>query len=260
MQPITLITGASAGIGSALAREFHARGHDCVLVARRAAQLEALADELTTAHGRRPHVLALDLLARDAVDEIARELSARGLEPAIVINNAGFGLLGQASDLDCGQQFAMIDLNVRALTALSLRFIESLERHRGGIINLGSTAAFFPGPRMAVYYATKAYVLSFTEALNRELEPRGIRVMAVCPGPVPTEFQAFCGIKEKTPPLLTVSAERVARETYEGFMRGKRLIVPGLANKLTSILPRFLPRALTLALVNAFQMKARKRP
>jgi len=259
MQPVTLITGASVGIGAALAREFCARGHDCVLVARRAALLEALADELAKAHGRRPHVLAIDLLAANATEQIASELKARELEPAIVINNAGFGLLGRASELDHARQLAMIDLNVRVLTDLSLRFVDSLERHRGGIINLASVAAFFPGPAMAVYYAGKAYVLSFSEALNQEFKPRGIKVMAVCPGPVPTEFQAVAGITQDTPALLTISAERVARETYDGFMAGKRLVVPGLGNKMSALAPRVLPRGLTLALVNLFQMKARMR-
>jgi short-subunit dehydrogenase len=230
-----------------------------VLVARRAALLEALADELAKAHGRRPHVLAIDLLAANATEQIASELKARELEPAIVINNAGFGLLGRASELDHARQLAMIDLNVRVLTDLSLRFVDSLERHRGGIINLASVAAFFPGPAMAVYYAGKAYVLSFSEALNQEFKPRGIKVMAVCPGPVPTEFQAVAGITQDTPALLTISAERVARETYDGFMAGKRLVVPGLGNKMSALAPRVLPRGLTLALVNLFQMKARMR-
>jgi uncharacterized protein len=258
MQPVTLITGGSAGIGVAFAREFSARGHDCVLVARRLAQLEAVAAELASAHGRRPHVLAIDLAAPDATDQIAVELERRGLEPAIVINNAGFGLLGTARDLDHGQQLAMIDLNVRAVTALSLRFVDSLARHRGGIINLGSTAAFFPGPGMAVYYASKAYVLSLSEALHQELKARGVKVMAVCPGPVPSEFQALAGITQDTPALITCSAERVARETYDGFMRGKRLLVPGLGNKLTALLPRLLPRGAMLAVIDVFQMKAAK--
>ena len=258
MQPVTLITGASVGIGAALARKFTAHGHDCVLVARRTAKLEALADELAKAHGRRPHVLAIDLLTTDATEQIVKWLSARGIEPAIVINNAGFGLLGTASDLDRARQLSMIDLNMRILTDLSLRFVDGLERHRGGIINLASVAAFFPGPGMAVYYATKAYVLSFSEALQQELKPRGIKVLAVCPGPVATEFQATAGIDKNTPALLTISAERIARETYDSFMRGKRLIVPGLGNKLATLAPRFLPRGITLALVNAFQMKREK--
>ena len=193
MKPVALVTGASAGIGVELARVFAAQGHDLVLVARREDRLSALADEIAAAGRPRPTVLALDLERRDAVAMLAAQLSAQGLEPAYVINNAGFGLSGPAAKLSRDEQLAMIDLNVRALTELSLAFIESLERHRGGILNVASVAAFLPGPGMAVYYASKAYVLSFSEALHRELAGRGIRVTALCPGPVETEFQAAVG-------------------------------------------------------------------
>ena len=145
------------------------------------------------------------------------------------------------------------------LTDLSLRFVESLGRHRGGIINLASVASYFPGPGMAVYYATKAYVLSYTEALSRELAPIGIKVTAVCPGPVPTQFQARAGLDRRLPPLITVSAEQVAREAYDGFMRGKRVVVPGLLNKFVVATPRLVPRALLLRLVEANQMRAASR-
>jgi short-subunit dehydrogenase len=147
----------------------------------------------------------------------------------------------------------MIDLNVRVLTDLSLRFVDSLERHRGGILNVASVASFMPGPDMAVYHATKAYVLSFSEALHRELEPRGIRVTALCPGPVETEFIAQAGVPEGTfPRFLMRSAERVAREGYDGLMRGQRVVVPGSANKAATLLPRLLPRGIVLRMVRAF--------
>jgi uncharacterized protein len=195
MRPIALITGASAGIGAELARVFAAHGHELVLVARREERLTALADAIAAAGGPRPTVLSLDLARRDAVATLAAELSSRGLEPAIVVNNAGFGLVGPAAALSRAEQLAMIDLNVRALTELSLAFIDSLARHRGGILNVASVAAFLPGPGMAVYYASKAYVLSFSEALHQELSRRGIRVTALCPGPVPTEFAARAGLR-----------------------------------------------------------------
>ena len=195
MKPVALITGASAGIGAELARVFARNGHELVLVARREDRLIALADEIAAAGRPRPAVLAIDLEQRDAVARIAAELASRGLEPAIVVNNAGFGLAGTAADLDRDEQLGMIDLNIRALTELSLAFVDSLARHRGGILNVASVAAFLPGPGMAVYYASKAYVLSFSEALHRELKPRGIRVTALCPGPVPTEFQARSGMR-----------------------------------------------------------------
>lgn len=256
LKPVTLITGASAGIGSAFARLFAERGHALVLVARRQAQLAAVADAIAVAGRERPQVMAIDLAGTGAADRIARELLARGLEPAIVVNNAGFGLAGAAAALDRAQQLAMVDLNVRLLTDLSLRWIESVARHRGGILNVASVSSFFPGPGMAVYYATKAYVLSFSEALHHELATKGIKVTVVCPGPVPTEFQARAGITlDKLSPLLTRSADRVARDAYEGFMAGRRVVVPGFANRIAALLPRFVPRRLMLAIVGAYQLK-----
>ena len=149
-------------------------------------------------------------------DDLGEALLRRGLEPEIVVNNAGFGLLGDAAALDRAEQLAMIDLNVRALTDLSLAFVDTLARRRGGILNVASVAGFLPGPGMAVYYASKAYVLSFSEALHHELAPRGVRVTALCPGPVPTEFQARAGIELRAP-LLTCSPEQVARAGYRGL-------------------------------------------
>ena len=246
-RPVTLITGASAGIGAALAQVFAARGHEVALLARRALQLGTLADTIAAAGHKRPHILAVDLVRADAPTQIDNELHARGLEPEIVVNNAGFGLLGLAAELDRAEQLAMIDLNVRVLTDLSLRFIDSLAHHRGGILNVASVASFLPGPGMAVYHATKAYVLSFSEALHRELKSKGVRVTVLCPGPVETEFQVRAGIPESYfPRMLARSAERVAREGYDGFMRGRRLVVPGTENKVLTLLPRLLPRALVL--------------
>jgi short-subunit dehydrogenase len=175
-----------------------------------------------------------------------------------VVNNAGFGLLGTAAELDRADQLAMIDLNVRALTDLSLRFIESLARHKGGILNVGSVAGFLPGPGMAVYYATKAYVLSFSEALHKELEPRGVRVSVLCPGPVPTEFQARAGLGDvSAKSLLGCTPEEIAEIGYDGFMRGKRVILPDLPNKLVPLIPRLLPRWLVLAIAD---VRRKRRP
>jgi len=205
-------------------------------------------------------VLAIDLLERDAGERIARELGSRDLEPAIVVNNAGFGLAGEAAALDRDQQLAMIDLNVRVLTELSLRWTDSLARHRGGILNVASVSAFFPGPGMAVYYATKAYVLSFSEALHQELKRRGIKVTVVCPGPVITEFQARAGLaEERLSKLLTRSAGRVARDAYKGFMAGRRVVIPGFANRVAAVLPRLLPRPLTLGIIEKYQRQTFRR-
>jgi len=255
LKPIVLVTGASAGIGEAFAKIFAAHGHEVALVARRAERLDMLADEIAQTGRPRPTVLPTDLGAAGAPAALADALAAHALEPAIVVNNAGFGLRGTAADLDLDRQLAIIDLNVRALTDLSLRWMDSLERHRGGVINVASIAGFFPGPGMAVYHASKAYILSFTEALHREFAPLGVTFTALCPGPVPTEFHSRAGIAvERLPRRLTRSAERVAREGYAGFMRGERVIIPGFANKVATALPRLLPRALMLRLVERNQL------
>jgi len=250
VKPVTLITGASSGIGAELARVFAAHGHELVLVARREDRLNALAGEIAASGRPRPSVLAADLGGRSAVASLAAELASRGLEPEIVVNNAGFGLMGAAAELDRGAQLDMIDLNVRALTELSLAFLDSLARRRGGILNVASTAAFLPGPGMAVYFASKAYVLSFTEALHSELSGRGIKVAALCPGPVPTEFQARAKLRlDRSQHWLELQAERVAQIGYRGFMRGERVVVAGAGNKFVVLLLRLIPKALLLKIV-----------
>jgi short-subunit dehydrogenase len=250
LRPVTLITGASAGIGAALASVFAEHGHELVLTARRAPELSAVADKIVQAgRATRPHVLSIDLAQRGGSDRIAEELAGRGLEPAIVVNNAGFGLYGAAAQLDRAAQLAMIELNMRALTDLSLRFIDGLARHRGGILNVASLAAFVPGPSMAVYHASKAYALSLSEALHQELAPRGVKVTVLCPGPVKTEFNALSGMDESLyPRFLARSAERVAREGYDGFMRGQRVVIPGSHVKVAAALLRLLPGGAAVAL------------
>ena len=256
LKPVTLITGASAGIGAALADVFADHGHALVLVARRAPQLNAIADAIEERGHARPRVMAIDLAHADATKRIEDELREAGEEPQFVVNNAGFGLLGPASSLDRDEQLAMIDLNARVLTDLSLRFVDSLARHKGGILNVASVASFMPGPGMAVYHATKAYVLSFSEALHREFKPRGVRVTALCPGPVATEFQTRAGMPAGYfPRFMARTAERVAREGYDGLMRGKRVVVPGSDNKVATLLARLLPRGLVLRLVRGFARK-----
>lgn len=248
-QPLSLITGASSGIGLALAREFARRGHALVLTARREAELQALADSVAAEGHVRPLVIASDLGTPAGVAAFAEALRARGLEPAFLVNNAGFGLLGAAAQLDRARQLAMIDLNMRALTDLSLRLLEGIKRQRGGILNVASTAGFMPGPSMAVYHASKAYVLSLTEALHAELQMEGVRVCALCPGPVATEFFQQAGKPDvDLPSLFLRTPERVAREGYEGFMAGHRVVVPGAPNRIVTLLARLLPRGLMLAL------------
>lgn len=257
-RPVTLITGASSGIGAALAHEFAANGHELVLIARREQALAALADAIAAKGASRPTVLPADVARADATQAIAEALDRLGLEPDVVINNAGFGLLGAADTLDRAEQLAMIDLDVRALTDLSLAFIDSLKRRRGGILNVASIAAFMPGPGMAVYYASKAYVLSFSEALHRELKPKGVRVTVLCPGPVPTEFQARAGLAaDAFPRILTRSAEQVARDGYRGLMQGRRVVVPGSANRVVTTAVRFTPHRILLDLI-ARQQRGRR--
>jgi hypothetical protein len=257
-RPVTVITGASAGIGVALARVFARNGHDLVLVARREDRLRRLADEIALSGARRPLVIAADLAQGDAVRVLGEALAAHGVEPQYLVNNAGFGLVGQAARLDRGEQAEMIDLNCRALTTLSLAFVDSLARHGGGLLNVGSMAGFLPGPGMAVYYATKAYVLSFSEALHSELKPRGVRVSVLCPGPVPTEFAARAGISgDMAPGFLTRTADFVAEAGYRGLMRGQRVIVPGRINRLLTVLIGLVPHRLLLAAVDARQSKRR---
>jgi short-subunit dehydrogenase len=259
--PVALVTGASAGIGAELARVFARNGHTIVLIARRKQRLDALAAEIAATGAPTPLVLPIDLTQPEAVTRIAQALSAHELEPQYVVNNAGFGLIGDAATLELAEQLAMVDLNVRALTDLSLAFVESLARHRGGILNVASVAGFVPGPCSAVYYASKAYVLSFSEALQGELAPRGIRVTTLCPGPVHTEFQARAGLSTMEQSwLLDVAAEQVAEQGYRGLMQGRRLVVPGFLNRaFAALAPRFAPRLLLLTLFDRRQRKRLER-
>jgi uncharacterized protein len=255
---VTLITGASAGIGSELARVFASNGHRVALVARRADRLETLAGEIVASGGAKPIIIPCDLEQPDAGDKIDAALAAEGVEVEYVVNNAGFGIFGQATKRDRAEQLGIIAVNIRALTDLSLRFSESLIRHRGGILNVGSIAGFLPGPGMAVYYASKAYVLSFTEALRGELGPLGVRVTALCPGPVPSEFQARAGFRPGfDSAVLNVSAADVALAGYRGLMANKRAVLPGLGVKIVPFLLRLFPRGFILAAVARLQLRKR---
>ena len=256
-QPLTLITGASSGIGAALAREFAAHGHALVLTARREAELQTLADDIAGQDQARPQVLTSDLGSPEGVAALAETLAARGLEPGFLVNNAGFGLMGEAADLDRAGQLAIVDLNMRALTDLTLRLLDSIKRQQGGILNLASVAGFLPGPGMAVYHASKAYVLSFTEALHGELSGTGVRVCALCPGPVETAFFERAGAPgAHFPSYFVRTPERVAREGYEGFMAGHRVVVPGKPNRMVTLAARVLPRGLMLALTERYWKQA----
>ena len=255
---VTLITGASAGIGAELVRVFASKGHRVAMVARRADRLTSLAAEIAAKGGSAPIVIACDLAQADAGDKIAAALAAEGAEVEFVVNNAGFGLFGRATELDRNEQLGIVDVNVRALTDLSLRFADSMIRNRGGILNVASIAGFLPGPGMAVYYASKAYVLSFTEALRGELGSSGVRVTALCPGPVPSEFQIRAGLEPGfDSAVLNVSAAEVAEQAYRGLMSNKRAVLPGLGIKIVPLMLRLFPRGFILAAVTRFQTRKR---
>ena len=187
-------------------------------------------------------MIPCDLTQPDAGDKIAEALAAAGVEVEYVVNNAGFGVFGSAIERDRADQLDIIAVNIRALTDLSLRFADQLIRNRGGILNVGSIAGFLPGPGMAVYYASKAYVLSFSEAMRAELAPHGVRVTVVCPGPVPSEFQARAGFAPGfDSAILNVSPADVARQAYRGLMANKRAVLPGLGIKIVPFLLRLFP-------------------
>ncbi|HYA79736.1 MAG TPA: SDR family oxidoreductase [Methylocystis sp.] len=256
-----VVTGASDGIGAELARLFAAKGGEVALVARREDRLEALANEIAATGAKRPLVVALDLCEPGADARLEQALNEAGLGVEFLINNAGFGLIGPMLTLDAAEQLAIVDLNVRALTALTLRFLPQIVAAKGGVLNVASVAGFMPGPNFTVYYATKAYVVSFTEALAQEMAPLGVKVSCLCPGPVTTGFQARAGFElsgtmAAVKPALLPAAE-VARQGYEGLAAGKRVVVPGLANKLMLALVRLTPRAMLLPTL-AFAQNGRK--
>jgi short-subunit dehydrogenase len=255
LKPVTLITGASVGIGADLARVFARNGHALALVARDGARMRALADEIVAAGGEAPLIFEADLTAPGAADALAAKIAEAGAIVTTLVNNAGFGLIGRASELDRGEQLRMIDLNVRALTDLALVFLPSIRAARGGLMNVASTAAFYAGPGMAVYYATKGFVLSFSQALGYELKDEGVRVMALCPGPTKTEFFERAGARGMSFGRMPMaSSMSVAEAGYAGLMSGRTVVVTGLVNRLLAMTSRFQPRALSMPVIGKMQL------
>ena len=250
-RPATLITGASAGLGVEFARQCARRGDEIVLVARRKDRLDALAAEI----GEKAHVIAADLSEPGAATKVAAEVIVRGMWTQTLINNAGFGLRGRFDELSLPRQLEMIDLNIRALTNLSFVVINDMVLKGGGsILNVASTAAFQPGPNMAVYFATKAFVLSFTEALHEEWKDRGIKVSALCPGPTRTEFGDVAGIKSLGQfDRLAMDAEPVVRAGLEGLEKNRAVVIPGITNKVGAISTRFAPRSVVRRIAGALK-------
>ena len=237
---VTLITGASAGLGAEFARQCRKRGETVVLVARRAERLE----ELRRTLGDSVFVHAADLSRPDRIEALFEWLQAEGLELETLINNAGFGATGAFADTPRERLLEMIDLNVRSLTDLCRLVLPSMiERKRGGILNVASTAAFQAGPYAAVYYATKAYVLSLTEALHHEAKGSGVRVSALCPGPTATEFFEVAGSPNSKLARVAVRPEGVVAAGLKGLDRNSPIVIPGAANKVGAFGTRFMPRS-----------------
>lgn len=235
-----LITGASSGIGYEFSRLLAAEGYNTVLVARSQGKLEALAAELRQAHGVEATVLARDLSDPAAPTEVFATLEKQGTQIDTLINNAGFGDYAAFAEANTNRLLDMLQLNVVALTHLARLFLPGmLARGRGHILNVGSTGSFAPAPYMAVYAATKAYVLSLSEAIYEETKDSGVSVTALCPGYTRTGFQETAGVA----PDNLMSAEEVARQGYQGMLNGKAIVVPGLQNQMLALSAKLLPRS-----------------
>lgn len=250
-----LITGASSGIGWELAKLFASDSSNLVLVARREDKLEELADMLKSEYGVDVFIVPIDLSKKPAPRQIFSKLRKEGIQIDVVVNNAGFGARGSVLELDTGLQMDMIQVNVAALTHLTRLFLPGIvERGRGGILNVGSLAGFQPGPNLAVYYATKAYVLSFTEALSEEITNPNIKITCLAPGPVRTEFGRKSELDDSLLfKLSLMDVGPVAKAGYEGFRKGKVIVIPGIKQKITPFMGRFIPRSLVRKIVKSLQ-------
>jgi short-subunit dehydrogenase len=239
-----LIIGASSGIGWQLARIFAQHGHPVALVARSSDKLEKLAQELQSAFQVRALTIAADLTQSDAPVQIAESLRARDVNVDMLVNNAGFGLRGRFAELDTRRQLDMIQLNVTAVTHLTRLFLPGMiQRNLGGVLNVASTAAFQSGPLMAVYYATKGFVLSFTEALHDEVAGTGLHVTCLCPGPTSTGFAATAGAENANLFKYGVDrADAVARRGYDAFQKNEVLAIPGIRNQMGVLAGKLAPR------------------
>ena len=245
-----VVTGASGGIGRDIARELAARAYNLVLTARDEAKLQALATALTADHGVSCLCVPVDLGAIDGPEQLVARIAAAGISPSVLVNNAGYGVYGPLAGADVAQTQGMIDLNIGALTRLTMLLLPDLLRQgRGHILNVASTAAFQPGPGMAVYFASKAYVLSFSEALDAELRAQGVRVTALCPGATLTDFGTRAqGERSALFKGRRATSEAVARYGVQAMERGQRVAVHGLFNRLLAMGVRFTPRPLATAL------------
>lgn len=251
-----LITGASSGIGLELAHLFAQDGYRLVLVARNRSALHELADELQSRYSVTIRISPKDLAHPASPTELYQELQEAGIVLDVLVNNAGFGGSGSFATTDWNSEAEMIQVNIAALTHLTKLFLPQIRAREGKLLNVASTAAFQPGPFMAVYYASKAYVLHFTEALAEELSGTGTTVTCLCPGPVKTNFQQRAHLgntRMATTPLL-LDVREVARIGYEGMKQGKRLVIPGWKNRLIVEMLRVSPRSMVTKAVSRLQV------
>ncbi|MBW9114552.1 SDR family NAD(P)-dependent oxidoreductase [Rhizobium cauense] len=258
LRPAVVVVGGSRGIGRAIANVAAGEGAIVVLVARSQEGLAAAASDVRAAGGE-AFVLPLDLLAADASTRLQDFLAANGLACEVLVNSAGYGLRGAATTLPIADQLGMVDLNIRALTDMTLHFLPGMvARGRGGVLNLGSIAGFTPGPNMALYYASKAFVRSFSEALHQEVASTGVTVTCVAPGPVSTEFleKSGAGRAALFKILPKLGSDYVAERAWRGFKSGRRLVVPGLSAKLVAFVASSLPSAIKVPLIGRLQRRS----
>lgn len=246
----TLITGASTGIGYELAKLFAKDRHNLILVARDEGKLETAKNELSK-YNVEVKILSLDLSKSEDIQGLFNYVEMNKLNVDILVNNAGIGTFGDFSEIEWEKEEALIDINIKVLTKLTKYFLPKIiECKNGGILNVASTAAFCSGPRMAAYYASKAYVLNLTEAIYEECKDSGIRISCLCPGPVKTTFQDKAGIKKsESAKKYLMDAEEVAKVSYKDFKKGKLIIIPGMKNKLLVIGNKLLPRRISRKII-----------
>lgn len=255
MKPIALITGASGGIGYELSQQFAKNNYDLILVARDEEKLKKYADEFKKNHDTKSTIILKDLSSVTAADEILQQLKHEHMTVEVLVNNAGFGSYGKFADTDIKKELSMMQVNMVTLTHLTkLLLPEMLAKKSGKILNVASTAAFFPGPLMAVYYATKAYVYSFSQAIRQELKSTGVSVTVLCPGPTRTGFEKGADLgSSKLFKKISMDAKTVAENAFKGLMKNKALIIPGFRNKLQVFSEHFVPRNAIAGIVESAQ-------
>jgi len=259
-RPVAVVTGASSGIGEEFARQLASRGYDLVLVARRADRLAALAERIRVTHEVECVPFGADLANPEAREHLCSALAPERERIEVLVNNAGFGTHGFFNETDLERELEMIDVNCAAPVHLTKRLLPWMqERRRGYIVNVASLSAFTPGPVMAMYFATKGFLLSFSEALWEECRDTGVVVTALCPGPVRTEFQGTAGLspKARSSGTAPVPVEEVVLRAIEGMLAGKRVIIPGYQARLAALLSRYSPRERMLKTVRAIQEERR---